>query len=130
MHTTIHPVLSPVRRATGSNVSERFRQPQYETEEQRHAMKLVVYVPGVSATGVEIEARSGDLKVTARKSHVVRVNFAALHLETAQSDYQLRLRLGSRFDYAAMEAEISDGVLTITLPKRSPATLRRLEHAA
>ena len=82
-------------------------------------MKLVVYVPGVDASGVEIEGRGADLTVTARKAHFVRVNFNALHLEAAQRDYRLRLRLGTDFNYAAMEAEIAHGVLTITLPKRS-----------
>ncbi len=91
-------------------------------------MKLVVYVPGVGASGVDIEARGTDLTVTARKQHFVRVNFTALNLERAQLDYQLRLRLGHGFDFAAMEAEIRDGVLTITLPKRgvNASALRRV----
>ncbi len=84
-------------------------------------MKLIVYVPGVSASGVEIEGRGADLTVTAKKARFVRVNFSALHLESAQRDYRLRLRLGTRFDFAAMQAEIAHGVLTITVPKRSAA---------
>jgi HSP20 family protein len=83
-------------------------------------MKLVVYLPGVESSGVDIEARGGDLTVTARKPHVVRVNFSALHLEHVQRDYQLRLRLGASFDYGAMHAEMSQGVLTVTLPKLAP----------
>ena len=67
----------------------------------------------------EIEGRGADLTVTARKARFVRVNFEALHLEGAQRDYRLRLRLGTAFDYAVMEAEIAGGVLTITLPKRN-----------
>jgi HSP20 family molecular chaperone IbpA len=45
------------------------------------------------------------------------VNWSALHLETAQRDYLLRLRLGTRFDHAGMAAEIHESVLTVTLPK-------------
>ncbi len=81
-------------------------------------MKLVVYIPGVDASGVEIEGRGADLMVTAKKSRFVRVNFGSLHLENAQRDYRLRLRLGTGFDFAAMQAEIANGVLTVTLPKR------------
>lgn len=107
-----------------------FRQPNYDCHEHRDAMKLVVYVPGVDAAGVEIEANGTDLTLTARKAHIVRVNWQALHLEGAQRDYLLRLRLGSAFDYAAMHAEIHSGVLTVTLPKRQsasmPARLRRV----
>ncbi len=123
MHTIIHP-LSPSDRSPAAEPASTpaFRQPVYDCQERRDAMKLVVYVPGVDASGVEVEARGADLTVTARKTHVVRVNWQALHLEGAQRDYQLRLRLGSSFDYAAMQAEIRQGVLTVTLPKRQPAS--------
>ena len=107
-----------------------FRQPTYDCQEHADAMKLTVYVPGVDASGVEIEGRGADLTVTARKARFVRVNFPALHLEGAQRDYRLRLRLGASFDYAAMQAEIAHGVLTIALPKRGrvaePIGLRRV----
>jgi HSP20 family molecular chaperone IbpA len=107
-----------------------FRQPAYDCQEHADAMKLVVYVPGVDASGVEIEGRGADLTVTAKKARFVRVNFEALHLEGVQRDYRLRLRLGTGFDYAAMEAEIAHGVLTITLPKRNADTSRLRQAAA
>jgi HSP20 family protein len=97
------------------------RQPHYDCHEEVDAMKLVVYVPGVTAAGVDIEAHGADLTVTARKPQVVRVNWQALHLEPAQHDYRLKLRLGQAFDYSAMNAEMNQGVLTITLPKRATA---------
>jgi HSP20 family molecular chaperone IbpA len=123
MHTIIHP-LSPARRHLLAEVSAAqpsHLKPSYDCRELPDAVVLTVYVPGVAAAGVEIEARSPDLIVTARKAHFVRVNWQALHLEGAQRDYQLRLRLGHGVDYAALTAEIHNGVLTITLPKRQPA---------
>jgi HSP20 family molecular chaperone IbpA len=48
----------------------------------------------------------------------VRVNWQALHLEGLQRDYRLRLRLGLGFDFAQMQADMSDGVLTLSVPKR------------
>lgn len=125
MHTIIHPPASSSRKASAAKTSsETFRQPSYDCREHTDTMKLVVYVPGVDAAGVEIEARGSDLTVTARKPHPVRVNWQALHLESAQRDYQLRLRLGAGFDYTSMGAEMREGVLTVTLPKRAPAALR------
>jgi HSP20 family protein len=110
-------------------------EPAFETQALHDAMRLILYVPGVAASGVDIEGRGADLVVTARKERFVRVNFAALHLEHAQHDYELRLRLGTGFDFAAMAAEITGGVLTITVPKRvrgaaSAAPKERLAHAA
>lgn len=128
MHTIIHHLPTDRRSKASRKPSvDGFRQPAYDCQEDAETMKLVVYVPGVDGTGVEIEGSGSDLTVTAKKAHFVRVNFPALHLESAQLDYRLRLRLGSGFDYAAMEAEIAHGVLTITLPKRDivAAPLRR-----
>jgi HSP20 family molecular chaperone IbpA len=93
------------------------RQPSYDCRELPDAVTIVVYVPGVGASGVEIEARGPDLVITAHKTRFVRVNWQALNLEGSQRDYRLRLRLGLGFDYAQMQADITDGVLTLTVPK-------------
>jgi HSP20 family molecular chaperone IbpA len=129
MHTIIHPLPTRSRQARRAASVAAFRQPGYDCHDQVDAMKLVVFVPGVDAAGVEIEASGADLTVTARKPHFVRVNWQALHLESAQRDYRLRLRLGHAFEYSAMSAEIHDGVLTITLPKRM-ADSHPLRHVA
>lgn len=134
MHTIIN-ALSPSRHARLAETasSDAFRQPSYDCRDQPDAIAVVVYVPGVEAAGVDIEARGPDLVITARKAHFVRVNWQALHLEGAQRDYQLRLRLGADFDYAAMQAEIHQGVLTVTLPKRrlhEAGAATRLQHVA
>jgi HSP20 family molecular chaperone IbpA len=132
MNSTINTLPTHSRLKALSRTSlDAFRQPAYDCQEHADVMKLTVYVPGVDASGVEIEGRGADLTVTAKKARFVRVNFAALHLESAQRDYRLRLRLGTGFDYAAMHAEISDGVLTITLPKRiREVDTNRLRRAA
>jgi HSP20 family molecular chaperone IbpA len=119
MHTIINALNANSRVRPAEPASpDAFRQPNYDCREQPAAVKLVVYVPGVEAPGVDIKSRGPDLVITARKTHFVRVNWQALHLETVQRDYQLRLRLGTGFDYAGMQAEIRDGVLTVLLPKR------------
>ncbi|MFA5262658.1 MAG: Hsp20/alpha crystallin family protein [Opitutaceae bacterium] len=117
-------------RAAESNTVD-FRSPKYDCREQDGALMLMIYVPGVDSTGVEIAASGPDLMVTARKKHFVRVNFDALNLENAQKDYRLTLRLGNNLDYENLNADISNGVLTITLPKRgSSNTFNRLRRVA
>lgn len=124
MHTTIHPLIANRRRSAATASSEMFRQPHYECDDLPDAVKLVVYLPGVGASGVDIEGRGADLTITARKPHFVRVNWQSLHLEKAQRDYRLRLRLGHGLDFPAMQAEMNAGVLTVTVPKRGVATNR------
>jgi len=104
--------------AAAAKPTARFCEPAFDCRERGKSMQLVVYVPGVQAAGVEIEGRGADLTVTARRPPVVRANWQALHLEGAQRDYRLKLRLGGLFDFAAMRARFRDGVLTVTLPKR------------
>lgn len=116
MHTIIHPKTPRATRLDAA-VTEAFRDPHYDCAQMGDTLKVTVYVPGVDASGVEITQRGPDLIVTARKTHHVRVNWRALHLEAAQLDYQLRLRLGRHLNYDALRAEIHDGVLTIALPK-------------
>ena len=133
MHTIINPSRPDSRKGFAKPASAAsFRKPNYDCRDQHDAVKLVVYVPGVDASGVEIEAAGPDLLVTAHKTRFVRVNWSSLHLESAQRDDRLRLRLGAGFDYPSMEAEIRYGVLTVTLPKRAsgvqgvPADLERV----
>jgi len=118
MNTRNHAMSTSSRSSRANEASDvMFRQPSYDCRELPDAVSIVVYVPGVGASGVEIEARGPDLMVTAHKTRFVRVNWQALHLEGSQRDYRLRLRLGLGFDYSQMQAEIHDGVLTLTVPK-------------
>ena len=114
------PALSPSNGPVAKAQSD-FRSPHYECMDLPQALKLAVYVPGVDAAGVELTTQGTDLLLTARKPHHVRVNWQALHLEPAQRDYHLKLRLGSGYDFDALRASIARGVLTIVLPKRRPA---------
>lgn len=118
MHTIIHRNQNETFPATKPKSD--FRSPHYECMDLPQALKLAVYVPGVEANGVDLTTRDNDLIVTARKTQHIRVNWEALHLESAQRDYHLKLRLGTGFDFDHLRASVAKGVLTIVLPKRRP----------
>jgi len=122
MHTIIH--RHNHRHFPVAESKQEFRSPHYDCMDLATALKLVIYVPGVDATGVEITTAGPDLFVTARKTHHVRANWQALHLESVQRDYQLKLRLGVGFDYEALQASVARGVLTIVVPKKPLAIAR------
>ena len=119
MHTIIH--RHHQSRFPSTESKQDFRSPHYDCMDLPAALKLTLYVPGVDASGVDITTSGPDLFVTARKAHHVRTNWQALHLESAQRDYQLTLRLGVGYDFDTLRASIAKGVLTIVLPKRRPA---------
>lgn len=131
MHTIIHrhennrfPAASPSRGFAEKSEAD-FRSPHYECIDLPQALRLAVYVPGVDAANVDVTTQGTDLILTARKPHHVRVNWQALHLESAQRDYRLSLRLGAGYDFDTLTASIAKGVLTIVLPKRRPAVADR-----
>ena len=128
MHTIMNTLTSNTRRTSSVPASMPVRTPHYDCVQEADALKVIIFVPGVEAPGVEISRRGPDLTVTAHKSHYVRTNWQALHLEAVQRDYQLRLRLGNGLDYDALNAELVDGRLTLTLPKKvaSLANARRV----
>ena len=121
MHTIIRS--TPATRPNPALAStDAFRRPNYDCREHANALKLVIYVPGVDPAAIEVEARGPDLIVTAQKRRVVRANWRALHLEGAQRDYQLRLRLRHGLDYAGLQAEPHNSLLHILIPKKTAAT--------
>lgn len=122
MNTILPPTLTSSRRPGRAvpALGGQTRSPHYDCKQLGDLIDLTVFLPGVDAAGVEIVVRGPDLVVIGRKTHVVRVNFAAAHLENAQRDYELRLRLGRELDYGALTAELADGVLSLRIPKRAP----------
>jgi HSP20 family protein len=123
MNTMNAALTTTSRRPSPSKTPQAFRRPNFDCRDLPAELRLVIYVPGTAASGVEIEARGPDLTVTAHKNHFVRLNWTALHLEAVQQDYRLKLRLGHGFAYPDMKAEIGDGILTLTIPKRNAAGL-------
>ncbi len=128
MHTIIPPLKTDIRSSRA--VASDFRKPHYDCTEQHGVIHVSVYMPEVDAVGVELVVRGADLIVRGRKRHLVRVNWRALHLEGAQHDYELRLRLGHAFDFDALNAELNDGLLTLAIPRRhhgdSSTSLRKV----
>jgi HSP20 family protein len=115
MHTIINRLNH--HRVPAAGPEPAYRLPHFDCTDLPSDLKIVLYVPGVAAGGIEITSSGPDLLVTATKVHHVRPNWQALHLEGVQRDYQLKLRLGTGFDYEALNATLSDAVLTIMLPK-------------
>ena len=125
---TIIPSRRPSDQAT-TECAPAFRQPHFECSDLPSALKLVVLVPGVEASGMEITTCGPDLVITASKAHLVRVNWQSLHLEGVQHDYQLKLRLGSNFNFEELQADLREGVLTIIAPKLGSTSGRQMTPA-
>jgi HSP20 family molecular chaperone IbpA len=133
MHTYKNKDTSSRNSLDGKPDVTGFRTPVFECHMLTEYMKVLVYIPGVDANSVTIEARGVDLMVTALKTRFVRVNFNALNLESAQYDYRLCLRLGKGYAFESMHAEIQNGILSIDIPLKDKGGIsmdRDLRHVA
>lgn len=121
MNTILPPSLASSRRSDHFKpaANGETRSPHYDCLPHGDHVELTVFLPGVDAAGVEIVVRGPDLVVVGRKTHIVRVNFAAANLESVQLDYELRLRLGRDLDYSTLTAALDEGILSVRIPRRS-----------
>jgi HSP20 family molecular chaperone IbpA len=101
------------------NERSAFVQPRYHCQEQSDTLRLVVHIPGVDPTGIDLEVNAPDLTITAARDHSTGLARRSSHLANAMHDYQLRLRLGCSLAYDALQADLHGGTLTVTIPKKT-----------
>jgi HSP20 family molecular chaperone IbpA len=94
-----------------------FSRPRHHIHEQLDALRLVVHVPGVDPAGIDLEVDAPDLTITATHQRTPRISRKSLPLAETARDYQLRLRLGFKLAYQALQAELHGSTLTVTIPK-------------
>ena len=96
----------------------------FETED---ALTVVLEMPGVDRDNINISVENGVLTVEGT------INFGKYEgLQPVYSEYNIgpfrrSLRISSRIDQDNINAQMSDGVITLVLPKVEEAKPRRIE---
>lgn len=101
--------------------------PQYNVRETADAFVVTALVPGVDRTAIETNVDGDNLSVTARRTWTAPEGWTPVYRETSAFDYQLVLELDQRVNRDAIRAELTQGVLTLTLPKSEAVKPRRIE---
>ena len=101
--------------------------PRYDIKETTDAFVVTVYVPGVKHSDVETNLNHETLTVVGRRTWTPPSDWTAVYRETSVADYQLVLELDHRINRDAVRAELTQGVLTLTLPKAEAIKPRRIE---
>ena len=83
-------------------------------------------VPGVGAEAVSISFHDSVLTIAGEIPQVTHENSRALMLERGYGKFQRSVRLPQAVDTSAVEANIENGVLTLTLPKTAEAQPRQI----
>ena len=95
----------------------------YETET---ALTVVLEMPGVEKTNVEVAVEGGVLKVYGRIDFSKYEGLQPIYTEYNISHYARSFRLSSKIDQTKIEAQMNDGVLSLVLPKVEEAKPRAI----
>jgi HSP20 family protein len=99
----------------------------YETES---AYLITVEVPGVAREQVELAVEDSRLTIRGRRLEGPRQNADPVHYHLVERGYGSFVRsfeFAERVDVEAVVADLSHGVLTVTLPKAPLPEARRIE---
>ena len=101
--------------------------PRYNVQENADAFVVTAYVPGVDRPALETQVDGDNLTVVARRTWTPPQGATAVYREIPATDYRLVLELDHRFNRESVRAELTQGVLTLTLPKAEAVKPRRIE---
>jgi HSP20 family protein len=105
-------------------------QPIADIYENKDALFLSLELPGVDAESLGITLEKRLLTVTGRSRAVVPQGFALTHAEYRDGDYERSFTLSEAIDADKIEAELTDGVLRLKLPKAQPAPAKTIHVKA
>jgi HSP20 family protein len=96
-------------------------QPDIDVFETEEAIVVVAEIAGIRAEDLRVTVDGEVLRISGvrrvpERSDVKRL----LQMEIAAGPFERRLRIAFPFDRENVSAHLSDGFLTLTLPRRSP----------
>jgi HSP20 family molecular chaperone IbpA len=96
----------------------------YETED---ALNVILEMPGVEKSNVQVGIEDGVLKVEGRLDFSKYQGLQPLYTEYNVGHYSRSFRLSSKIDQSKIAAETKDGILSLVLPKLQEAKARAIQ---
>jgi HSP20 family protein len=104
-------------------------EPAVDIWESDDELVLLADVPGAGKDDVEIDLHDDVLTIDARVSPDDYEGLRPLYSEYNVGNYYRRFSLGETIDQGKISAEMEEGVLRVTLPKREKAKPRKIKVA-
>jgi HSP20 family protein len=109
-----------------STAPARFFVPVTDIYENEQSLTVVMEMPGVDKSNVEISVEDGVLSVQGRIDFSKYETMLPLYTEYNIGHYRRSFSLSNRIDQDKIAAEMADGVMTLTLPKVEEAKPRKI----
>ena len=105
----------------------RFYQPNTDIFEEEGSLTLVMEMPGVQKSNVDITIEKNVLDVEGRIDFSKYEDLEPLYTEYNVGHYKRSFSLSSKIDQSKISAEMVDGLLTLVLPKAEEAKPRTIK---
>jgi HSP20 family protein len=106
--------------------SGQFFTPAADIRSNDNEITLVLDMPGVTQGDLDIDLREGVLTVVGKVADEP-VNYRALQQEYEIGGYLRKFNISDQIDRDGIAATLSDGVLTLVLPKAEQARPRKIQ---
>ena len=115
-----------VEKQQESTVPARTFMPTTDIYGTESALTVVLEMPGVDKSNVDISVDAGILTIEGRLDFSKYQDMQPVYTEYNIGHYRRSFSLSSKIDQSKIGAEMADGVLTITLAKAEEAKPRRI----
>lgn len=104
--------------------------PAVDIYEDSQGVTLWADLPGVTRDKLDVRVHDGNLAIEAEAVVPTPANLRLQHAEVREPRFARTFTLSPDFDTSKIEANLKDGVLKLTIPRRDEARPRRIEVRA
>lgn len=101
--------------------------PPVDIFEDGQGVTLWADLPGVTKDRLDVKVHDGNLYIEAEAVVPTPAGFRLQHAEIRQPHFTRAFSLGAEFDASKIDANLKDGVLKLTIPRRDEARPRRVD---
>jgi HSP20 family molecular chaperone IbpA len=101
--------------------------PPVDIFEDSQGVTLWADLPGVTKDRLDVKVHDGNLYIEAEAVVRTPAGLRLQHAEIRQPHFARAFSLGADFDASKIDANLKDGVLKLTIPRRDEARPRRID---
>jgi HSP20 family protein len=115
------------RREGGQPSRRRTLTPAVDIFEDSQGITLWADLPGVTKDKLDVKVHDGNLYIEAEAVVPTPAGLRLQHAEIREPRFARAFTLSADFDTSKIDANLQDGVLKLTIPRRDEARPRRIE---